>query len=157
MAVNKKVVEETKKVCDKLFSLMGVDIDYTVSLDKDNDAVFVKIEPGESSGLLIGSRGETIRSLQSALGMIVKHKVGDWTRIVVDVADWRDKQKERLVKLADSVVERVEQTGEPQPLYNLSAGERREIHMHLADSKEYETESVGEGDERYLVIKKKNS
>ena len=127
----------------------------TVSLDEANDTLVVNIDPGEETGLLIGRQGETLLALQSIIGISTKQLLGDWKRVVVDIADWREKQEDHLKSLAESTAQRAIETGEDQPLYNLTPAQRRVVHMSLAENDEVTTESVGEGPDRYLVIKVK--
>ena len=134
---------------------MGVSVKPEVSEDKENEAIVVFLDTQEEAGLLIGRHGQTIESLQAALGMLAKEKLGEWVRVVVNVGDWREKQEEHLKSLAISAAERAKTTGEGQPLYNLTPAQRRVIHLALSEDPEIDTESVGEGEERYLVIKKK--
>ena len=147
-----KVVEE---ISSTLLGLMGSKANAEVSLDKENDAVLVDIQTDDESGLLIGSRGDTLQSLQTVIGMIYKSKTEEWKRILVNVADWRERQQEKLDQLAKSTADRAVETGEPAPLYNLTPAERRLVHMALVDNKDVETESVGEGKERHLVVNPK--
>lgn len=151
MAKNKiKLVEEIAK---ELFSLIGSEAEVTVGEDKANEAILVKIDTQTETGLLIGRRGETLNSIQLILGMMVRQKLGEWVRITVNVGDWREKQEDQLKDLAQQAALKAKETGEPQPIYSLSAAERRIIHLVLADDKEVSTVSEGEGDERYLVVK----
>lgn len=153
----KKVTEKEVKIVEKLtkelIEKLGVKTEVDVSKDAKNNAVKINIDAKDETGLLIGNRGLTILSLQSAIGMMTRQETGDWIRVIVDIADWREKQEERLKKLADQTAERVLQTNEPQPLYNLSPSERRTIHIYLSENKDVVTESMGEGNERYLLVK----
>jgi len=154
----KKTEPTTKKVeaaANKLLELMGTKAKAEASEDKENEAIVVNIETEEERGLLIGHHGETINSLQAALGMMVREETGEWKRVIVNVGDWRERQEEQLVKLASEVAERAKQTGEAQPLYNLTPAQRRIVHIELAKDAEVTTESTGEGTDRYLVVKPK--
>lgn len=151
--MTKKKITKVEKMAGKLFSLMGVDVKIDVSEDKKNEAIMVNIDAGDETGLIIGNRGETIDAIQMVLGMMLKQSTDEWIRVVVNVGDWREKNEERLNSLAEQTKERVIQTGEKQPLYNLSAAERRVIHTYFTDDKEVETESEGEDQGRYLVVK----
>ncbi len=142
-------------MANDLLSLMGTKAQVKASEDKKNEAVRIDIETEEETGLLIGRHGETIEAIQSILGMMLKKKTGDWVRIIVDVGGWREKQEERLRDLATQTAERAKETGEGQPLYNLSPAQRRVIHLTLADNPDIETESAGEDEERYLIIRPK--
>ncbi|HJX59343.1 hypothetical protein A2V61_03975 [Candidatus Woesebacteria bacterium RBG_19FT_COMBO_47_8] len=136
----------------KLLSLMGTKAKVSVEEDKENEATVVNIETEEERGLLIGRHGETLNAIQILLGMMVRSSLGEWKRVVVNVGDWRERQEEQLIKLAKEVADRAKQTGEPQPLYNLSASQRRLIHIELEKDSEVTTESTGEGQDRYLVV-----
>ncbi|TEU01918.1 KH domain-containing protein [Candidatus Woesebacteria bacterium] len=151
----KKTLSLAEKMANELLSLMGTKAQVKASEDKKNEAVRIDIETEEETGLLIGRHGETIEAIQSILGMMLKKKTGDWVRIIVDVGGWREKQEERLRDLATQTAERAKETGEGQPLYNLSPAQRRVIHLTLADDPDIETESAGEDEERYLIIRPK--
>lgn len=149
----KEIIE---KLANDLLLLMGVKVKAQVAEDKANEAFVVTVEAGDETGLLIGRRGETLLSIQSLLGVIVRQHLGEWVRIVVDVGDWREKEEERLKSLALSAGERAKETGQPQPLYNLTPAQRRIVHLILSEDETLETESLGEDAERYLVVKPKN-
>lgn len=150
-----KITEVVKKVAEELLQLMGTSAKVDVSEDKDNEAILVDLDAKEEAGLLIGARGETLGSLQTIIGMIVRQKTGDWHRVLVNISDWRERQTERLESLARQVADRAKDTGEPQPLYNLNAAQRRIVHLALSKDEEIETESMGEGRERYLIVRLK--
>lgn len=152
-----KEIKILQKLVDELFSLMGVKAKAEVSFDKENDAYVVGVEGGEETGLLIGRKGETLSSIQMILGIMFKQKTGEWARVLVNVGDYREKEEDYLKNLAESAAARAKETGEPQSLYNLKPGQRRIIHLFLSENKEVETESQGEGSERYLLIKPKKA
>ncbi|KKU12406.1 MAG: Single-stranded nucleic acid binding R3H domain protein [Candidatus Woesebacteria bacterium GW2011_GWA1_45_8] len=148
-------LKEVESLAKELLSLMGISVSPEVSEDKKNEAFLVLLKTEEEAGLLIGRHGQTIEALQAALGMLAKERLGEWVRVIVNVGDWREKQEEHLKTLASSAAERAKLTGEPQPLYNLTPAQRRVIHLALSEDPEVETESLGEDEERYLVVKKK--
>lgn len=147
-----KVVQED---ANGLLKLMGTTATASVLEDTQNEALLVNIEAKDEAGLLIGRHGDTLNSLQMVLGLILRQKLGEWKRILVNVGDWREKQDEYLKEMAQATAERAKQTGESQNLYNLSAAQRRVIHLSLSEDPEVETVSEGEGEERYLIIRLK--
>ena len=147
--------EVAQKLSEELLILMGVDAKIDVSEDKENQALVINISSDNETGLLIGRHGQTLLSFQAAIGMMLKQKLGEWIRVVVNVGDWRQKEEEHLKDLAESTAERVRTTGEPQPIYNLTPSQRRIVHLTLSEEPDLSTESEGEGEERYLVVKKK--
>lgn len=151
----KKNIDNLKKLAEELLTLMAVSAELDVSYDKSGESYIVQIDAGDATGLLIGKKGETLSSLQTILGLLLKQKTGEWERVVVNVGDYRQKEESYLTNLATTTAQRAKETGEPQSLYNLKPWQRRVIHLSLADEKGISTESVGEGEERYLVIKPK--
>ncbi|OGM15816.1 hypothetical protein A2V56_00940 [Candidatus Woesebacteria bacterium RBG_19FT_COMBO_42_9] len=147
--------ETAKKLTEELLELMGVAASIEVAEGAENDALVVDVSSENETGLLIGRHGVTLLSLQAAIGMMLKQKLGEWVRVIVNVGDWRQKEEEHLGGLAEAAAERVKTTGEPQPIYNLTPSQRRIVHLKLSTDPSIATESQGEGEERYLVVKKK--
>ncbi|MGB9738037.1 MAG: single-stranded DNA-binding protein [Chloroflexus aggregans] len=106
----------------------------------------------EAMGLLIGRRGETLRSLQFLLNLLVSRRIQAWPQLVVDVGNYRQRRQESLESLARRMAERVRQTGRPIMLEPMAAYERRIVHLALRDDKTIYTESSGEGENRKIVI-----
>ncbi|OGM21719.1 hypothetical protein A2955_03730 [Candidatus Woesebacteria bacterium RIFCSPLOWO2_01_FULL_37_19] len=160
--VSKKVSKKTKptekileEISNKLFNLIGTDAKATVVEDKENATFMVNVEAEEEAGLLIGNRGKTIYSLQTVLNLILKQRTGEWYRVVVNIGDWLEKEKERLEQLAQQTKDRAKETGESQVLYNLTPGQRRLVHLYLSEDKSVDTKSEGEGENRYLIVSPK--
>lgn len=150
-----KNIKILQKLADELLSLMSTRAKADVSYDKVNEAFMVNLDAGDETGLLIGKKGETLLSIQTILGFLLKQKVGEWNRVVVNVGDYREKEENYLKDLAASTAQRAKETGEPQNLYNLKPWQRRVVHMSLSEDKDITTESEGEGEERYLIVKPK--
>ncbi len=110
----------------------------------------------QDTGMLIGHRGDTISALQLLLGLILYKQTGAWTRLIVDIGDYRAKRTASLEKLAQDTAQRVKFSNEPIALFNLNPFERRAIHIYLEGHPDVATESDGEGRNRHLIIKPKN-
>jgi len=147
-------IKIVKDLSEELLRLLETQAKVEVT-SNDEGAMNVNIDSKEETGLLIGRRGETLTSFQTILSLMVRQKVGEWVRVVVNVGDYREKEEENLQRLAQETAERAKQTGEPQTLYNLNPSQRRLIHITLSNDPEIETESQGEGNERYLVVRSK--
>jgi predicted RNA-binding protein Jag len=148
----KKEIDVIREIAEDLFSKIGIVSKPDVSMDKDGDSYLINIGSEEESGLLIGNRGRTLSSLQTVVGLLVRQKLGEWKRIVLNVSDYREKEEQRLILLATRSAERAKATGEKQLLYNLTPAQRRIVHMALAKESGIKTESEGEGNDRYLVV-----
>ncbi|MBC8161765.1 MAG: KH domain-containing protein [Roseiflexaceae bacterium] len=106
----------------------------------------------EAMGLLIGRRGETLRSLQFMVNLLVSRRVQKWPQIVVDVGNYRQRRQESLEGLARRIAERVRQSGRPLTLEPMGAYERRIVHLALRGDTSVYTQSAGEGETRKVVI-----
>lgn len=149
-------IEVLKKVTDELLNLMSVSATTQVSYDEENKVFNVNISETDATGLLIGKKGETLTSIESILGFILKTKLGEWYRVAVNIGDYKEKEEDYLKNLADAVVTRVKASEKPENIYNLKGWQRRVVHMYLAEKyPEISSESEGEGEERCLVIKVK--
>lgn len=129
-----------------------------VRLEKpDEKTIRVNIESEEPS-LLIGHHGENIYALQNIVKTIFYNKEDENFNIIVDVDNYRKRQEENVINLANRKIETLRKTGGTQSLPPMSPYFRRIIHLHIAKNyDDIETQSVGEGDFRYLTIKLKSA
>ncbi len=145
--------DKVKVVTEDLLLRLGVA--GTVMVDVDETSAYrVHIET-EETGLLIGFHGRTLESFQIILGLLVSKELEEWVRVYVNVGDYREKREESLMLMAQHAAERAMAAGRPIEIPNLSASERRVIHLTLAGDDRVETESVGEGMRRTLLVKPK--
>ncbi|GCF06564.1 RNA-binding cell elongation regulator Jag/EloR [Dictyobacter arantiisoli] len=106
----------------------------------------------ENLGLLIGRRGETLAALQLLVNLIVSHRTKHRMRIIVDAENYRERREENLRSLAQRVAQQVRNYRRSIALEAMPPHERRIVHIALAESKDISTESIGEGEERRVVI-----
>jgi spoIIIJ-associated protein len=106
----------------------------------------------ENLGLLIGRRGETLAALQLLVNLIVSHRTRHRMRIIIDAENYRQRREENLRSLAQRVAQQVRSYHRSIALEAMPPHERRIVHIALSDSKDISTESIGEGDERRVVI-----
>ena len=132
----------------------AVDNAFVEDMEGEENQVLVSLTVTNPAGL-IGFRGRNLASIQLVLSLIVKNKLGEWVRILLDVNNYRQEQKDRLVQMAQGLAQKVLATGEQVIMANMSSYERRLCHMALQEIEGIESESEGEGEERHIVIKPK--
>ena len=147
------VVKETQEVLNSLISAMGVDVIVNLKQAHNEDlgGPMFEIE-GEDSGVLIGRRGETLRSLQFLVKFIVRKRLQFRAALSIDVEGYQARRYNSLNNLARRVAQRVLSTGSPITLEPMPANERRIVHVTLAEHSGVTTESIGIGEERQVVI-----
>lgn len=146
-------IQAVTAITEELLGKLEIVGSVTVTTD-ETDAFRVNIAT-EETGLLIGHHGKTLESLQVILGIIVSKKLGRWVKAYVNVGDYREKREEALMHMAQRAAERALVSGRPVELSRLSPAERRIIHLTLSGDDRIATESLGEGDERVLLVKPK--
>lgn len=144
-------IDQVKAITEDL--LKRLEVVGTVAVDLDETGAYQVQIDTEETGLLIGFHGRTLESFQILLSIIVSKKLEAWVKVYVNVGDYRQKREETLMLMAQRTAERAVSSGRPVELPNLSPSERRVIHMTLGGDERVETESVGEGMSRMLVVK----
>lgn len=141
---------ETEALLGKMIEKFEVEV-------AETDGIFqVVIKTEEEVSTVIGRHGETIRAIQKILEVILYKQLGEAVDILVNVNDYREKQKERLEALASEYATKAQSSTEPIEIKNLSSYERKLIHEYItANFPDMTTYSVGEGRDRRLVIKGK--
>lgn len=146
------VAAMAKDAVEKLLFLMKIPA--TVQLREEDEAPFsatLDIE-GEELGLLIGRRGQTLTTLQYIVNLIVSRKLKSGVRINLDVAGYKQRRQEELHNLALRIAELVKSTKRAITLEPMSPSERRVVHLALRDDPEVITQSVGEEENRKVIV-----
>lgn len=141
---------QVSEVLENILSLLALEGSFEV--EEKEEGVFVSIDT-EGAGRLIGHQGETLNSLQLLVNLIVAKKVENSKRVIIDIASWKQGKEEELAHKARSWSEQVIRDKEPLELPPMPAWQRRIVHMTIQETEGVESESVGEGEERHLVIK----
>jgi spoIIIJ-associated protein len=106
----------------------------------------------EALGALIGRKGERLSALQHLVNLMLSRRMDTWTRVLVDVEDYRGRRERQLRDLATRAAERVSETGKMLQLEPMPALERRWIHIALRDHPQVATQSIGEEPNRRVVV-----
>lgn len=150
-----KAIEEAisyaKKYLEDLLSFFGLNTEIQASNSED-EVIELHVPSSHLNGFLIGSRGETMRSMQFLVSSALKSNEHVITRVNVDVADYKQQRAERLRQKALEWVNEVKESKKPKELRPMNAADRRIIHK-LATDEGLETESQGEGRDRHIVLK----
>ena len=147
------VIRVARETIDELISLMDVDVMCNLRQAESEEVggPLFEIE-GDDSGLLIGRKGETLRSLQFMVRFLVSRKTGQRANLSVDVEGYDDRRRQSLTNLANRVAQRVVKTGRSIELEPMNPRERRLVHIALSENGDVYTESTGIGEGRRVVI-----
>ncbi len=139
-------VDYLKDVIEK----MGVQ-DVSFSAVQKGEATIIRLN-GEKMGALIGRRGETMESLSYLASLVANRLEGDYIKLGLDVAGYRDKRESDLTALAQRIGTKVRRTGRSFAMEPMNPYERRIIHSAIGKMEGVRSESKGEGRDRRVVI-----
>ena len=142
----KAAVDYLKDVIEK----MGVQ-DVKFSAVQKGEATIIRLD-GEKMGALIGRRGETMESLSYLASLVANRLEGDYIKLGLDVAGYRDKRESDLTALAQRIGAKVRRTGRSFAMEPMNPYERRIIHSAIGKMEGVRSESKGEGRDRRVVI-----
>jgi spoIIIJ-associated protein len=138
-----------KDILEELMRLLGFDVRIEVETgDTSRLNVVGSDDAHEALGALIGRKGERLSALQHLVNLMLSRRMGEWTRVLVDVEDYRGRRERQLRDIAT----RVEETGKMLQLEPMPALERRWIHLALRDHPTVATQSIGEEPNRRIVV-----
>jgi spoIIIJ-associated protein len=148
-----------KDIVHELLAHMGIEADVvavdnpsTMPLDQDEPpTIFIDIL-GRDLGMLIGRRGEHLAQIQYMVNLLANRRLGDWTRVIIDVEGYRSRREESLIGLAERVARQVARSRRPIMLEPMPPNERRIVHMTLKGNPDVTTESSGEGANRRVTV-----
>ena len=149
-----KPLEAARSFVETLIKDMGIDATVTIHEDGAGEALITIA--GEGAGTLIGHHGDTLDSLQYLVNLAANKKETDerkYTRISIDIENYREKREETLKKLARHMAEKAKRTGRNVVLEPMNAYERRIIHSEVQGIDGASTNSVGvEGNRRVIIF-----
>lgn len=150
--------QQLSDILDNLLGLLLLEGSYEI--DETDEALNVSIET-QDAGRLIGARGESLEGLQLLVNQILSRKADpkkseEFKRVIIDVSGWRKQKEEDLNIRAKEWVKQVLESGKDLELEPMPSWQRRVVHMVVSETTRVESESVGEGRDRHIVIKVKS-
>lgn len=143
-------IQFAKKYLEDILSFFGLNTD--VYATSDEEVIELNVPSTHLNGFLIGQKGETMRALQYLVGSALRNSGFEYSRVNVDVADYKKGKADRLAEIASEWVDSVKKSKEAMNLRPMNAADRRVIHK-LASEAGLVSESVGEGRDRYVILK----
>lgn len=135
---------------EPIFEKMAIEADMEITMEEGQ--INIRLT-GDDIGIVIGRRGETLDALQYLLSLVINRYTQEYTRVILDVADYRKKRAETLQRLARRMAEKVSRTKRNITLEAMNPYERRIIHSSLQGFPNVDTYSVGEEPNRKVVIR----
>ena len=130
--------------------LMGVEVSITPRRDEEGN---LRVDMhGDTLGILIGRRGETLDALQYLTSLFVNRGQENYVRVTLDTENYRAKREEALTRLANRMANRAVKTGRKVVMEPMNPYERRILHSALQGNDAVTTHSEGDEPNRHVVI-----
>ena len=149
--MNKKKKAKVEKLVLQILKRVDKDAKIKINID---EIITIDIE-SPNSGILIGEYGKTLSALEHIIRIMTHKELTEFMPLFVDVGGYRKSQKEKLEKMALKIAEKVLKTKRAEVLKPMSAYERRIVHIAISQIDGVETESVGEDQEKRIIIRTK--
>jgi spoIIIJ-associated protein len=147
--LEKDAAQVVAEILDTLLELLDVTGEVEVLSDDIPLSLDIK---GDDLGILIGRRGQTLASLEYITKLIVVGRLKTWLPLTVDVGGYKKRRSDSLQRLALYLAEQVKSRRRDITMEPMPADERRIVHLTLADNPDVTTHSIGEGENRKVVI-----
>ena len=132
--------------------LSRIDPELTLSVRSSDSALEAEIG-GERAARLAGRDGRVLGALE-VLGYAALSRQGyNDVRVRIDAGGFRRRYNENLSRVAERLAVQVAKTGEAHEMQPMPPADRRVIHLALQEHALVQTESVGEGQNRRLMIR----
>jgi len=143
--------QEGEIAADYVEGLLDIaDIDGDIDMDVEGDRAMVSVVGVKGSGL-VGPEGEVLEALQELTRLAVHRQTGERSRLMLDVAGYRERRRTELTKLGTEIANEVKEKGEPKALRAMTPFERKIVHDAVAAAG-LRSESEGEEPHRYVVV-----
>lgn len=149
--IEKKVAEKIKEILSKM-TFDSVEVEITKNIE---EATVFNIKTEESS-FLIGQYGVNLQALQHIVRMVCKNIVPEKVNFVLDINCYRQEKNNSIEKIAREAAQEAIQNKKDVVLRPMTPYERRIVHLELSQNSQVRTESIGEGEDRKIVVKPVN-
>lgn len=141
---------EAEVAADYLEELLDIaDLDGDIDTYIEGDRAHVSIV--SDSHILVGAHGEVLDALQELTRLAVMTETGERSRLMLDIAGYRDQRRKELMQLAANAVGEARESHEPVPLAPMNPFERKVVHDAVAAAG-LTSESEGEEPDRHVVV-----
>jgi spoIIIJ-associated protein len=142
-----------KEILEQVMGLLGYKVTVSIEAGETSRLSVIGDESEkEALGALIGRKGERLSALQHLVNLMLSKRMGAWTRVLVDVEEYRGRRERQLHEIAERAAARVVETGRMLQLDPMTPLERRWVHLALRGNDQVTTQSIGEEPDRRVVI-----
>lgn len=146
-----EIKKQFRNFFNELSKLMNIAIESEINIIDDNIYNINLVTSNNS--ILIGKEGKTLESVQYLLRQIVQNDLQNKIKVNIDISNYKYEQTKKFEKNIKNIAKEVLKTKVDTSLDPMNSYNRRIVHTIVSEFSNLETESIGEGKERHVVIK----
>ena len=151
--MDEKITTLITKTVLELIEKMGFSGEVKIQETDDIDSITCNITTDIDSNFLIGQHGINLQALQHLARLIVRKNVPEKIRFTLDINNYREQKNQSVMQQARQAAEEAVTLGKSVFMTPMSTYERRLVHLELSKNLNVTTESIGEGEDRKIVVK----
>ena len=151
--MDEQIKDTIKKTVEQLLEKMGFSAQVAISNSDEDDGIVCDITTDEDSHFLIGQHGTNLQAVQHLARLMVRKSVPEKIRFTLDVNSYKQQRNQSVVEQAQITANEAINQHRAIIMKPMSTYERRIVHMELSKNPQVSTESVGEGEERKIIVK----
>jgi len=149
--MNNEHLNQIKKEIENFFNSASFDIE-DIRIELKEEIYKISLQTKEPK-ILIGEKGQTLTEIQHLIRIIIRKNIGNAFLIELDINDYKERKKEALQEIIKDIADEVVSQKKEKILPPMNSYERRIVHVTLQNRNDVKTESLGEGEQRRVVIK----
>lgn len=154
--MEKETKEVIKKTIDELLAKMGFSGQVVITESAEDESIVCNISTDTDSHFLIGQHGINLQAIQHLARLMVRKQIPEKIRFILDVNDYRQQKNQSVIEQALQAAQEAVSQHRSISMKPMSTYERRIAHLELSKDSRVSTESVGEGEDRKIVVKPAN-
>ncbi len=139
------------KFLEDMLSFFGLNL--SVDSTIEDEVIQLNVQSSQMNGFLIGQKAENMRAFQFLVSMALRNHNFKYSRVYIDIADYKKHQAEKIKQKYTKIMIDIRDNNKTVDLEPMNSADRRIIHQ-LAVEYGLSSESVGEGRDRHIVLKK---
>ena len=155
--MDEQIKETIKKTVEQLLEKMGFSAQVAISDSPEDDGIVCDIATDTDSHFLIGQHGTNLQAVQHLARLMVRKSIPEKIRFILDVNSYKQQRNQSIIEQAQIAANEAINQHRTIIMKPMSTYERRIVHMELSKNSKVSTESTGEGEERKIVVKPKDS
>lgn len=155
--MDEQIKDSVKKTVEQLLEKMGFPAQVSISVSTQDEGLICNVSTDSDSHFLIGQHGTNLQAVQHIARLMVRKNIPEKIHFVIDVNDYKQQRNQSVVEQAQVAANEAISQHRAVIMKPMSTYERRIVHMELSKNPQVFTESVGEGEERKIVVKPKDS